>query len=214
MWNGEDLSIVSVDDQILPSGSSTLPSANPSTLSLPQKNLSSSDTTLTEPTVTPANLKNALRSPSIIQERSNAPSDPTSNPNGLRSAEAYVRPSPIATVGDVVSYGFDLRSATFKFSLVASNPTTEDVPTEIFLPEFHYPSGKTDVSVTGGRWRIDVIDVDGEGMQVMKWWHGAGEQSITVKGVVRKAGTLQVDEDAEAGYFETMSKTVQNCSVM
>lgn len=125
-----------------------------------------------------------------------------------------MRPSPIATVGDVVSYGFDLRSVTFTFKLLAPNPTKEDVPTEIFLPEFHFPLGKTDVSVTGGRWRIDSVDVDGEGLQIMKWWHGAGEQSITVKGVKRKAGALEAEEDGEAGYLETMSKTVQNCSIM
>lgn len=192
-------------------------SANPSSISLPQKQAasSSSDTTLTDATtINPSNLKSALQPPEFLTPtRSTAPSDLTSNP-GLRSAEAYVRPSPIATVGDVTSYGFDLKSVTFTFSLVAPNATKEDVPSEIFLPEFHFPPGKTNVNVTGGRWRIDLVDVDGEGMQVLKWWHGAGEQSMTVKGVKRKAGALEEEVEGEEGYFDTMTRTVQNCSVM
>lgn len=101
---------------------------------------------------------------------------------------------------------------TFTFSLTSDRPATELVATEIFLPEFHFPPGKTTIEVSGGRWRIDVLDVDGEGMQVMKWWHGAGEQHITVKGVKRKAGALS-DEDGETdgGYLETMR---ESCVVM
>lgn len=116
----------------------------------------------------------------------------------------------------MVKYGFDLNSVTFTFSLVASQATKEDVPTEIFLPEFHFPPEKTNVEVSGGRWRIDVLDVDGEGMQVMKWWHGAGEQSMTVKGVKRKPGTWGVEDaaDAEAGYLDTMRSSVESCTVM
>jgi hypothetical protein len=216
MWNGEDLSIVSLDDQILPSSSSmsSLTPANQSTTSLGQKSGSYSGTTLSESsTVNPSNLRDVLKHPEIVQKPSSAPSDLTSNP-GLRSAEAYVRPSPIATVGDVVKYGFDLRSVTFTFQLIADRATKEDIPTEIFLPEFHYPSGKTTVEVSGGRWRIDVLDVDGESMQVMKWWHGAGEQSMTVKGVKRKPGALEEEADADAGYLDSMRSTVENCSVM
>ncbi|KAK5216507.1 hypothetical protein LTR72_010430 [Exophiala xenobiotica] len=216
MWNGEDLSIVSLDDQILPSSSSmsSLTPANQSTTSLGQKSGSYSGTTLSESsTVNPSNLRDVLKHPEIVQKPSSAPSDLTSNP-GLRSAEAYVRPSPIATVGDVVEYGFDLRSVTFTFQLIADRATKEDIPTEIFLPEFHYPSGKTTVEVSGGRWRIDVLDVDGESMQVMKWWHGAGEQSMTVKGVKRKPGALEEEADADAGYLDSMRSTVENCSVM
>lgn len=173
-----------------------------------------SGTTLSDPTtINPSNLKDALRSPEIQQKGSPAHPELTSN-TGLRAAEAYVRPSPIATVGDVVSYGFDLRRVTFTFSLVSDRATTEDVATEIFLPEFHFPPDKTQVEVSGGRWRIDVVDVDGEPMQLMKWWHGAGEQSMTVKGVKRKPGALDEEEDADAGYLESVRSSVQDCSVM
>lgn len=165
-------------------------------------------------TINPSNLKSALHTPpALTQTRSNVPAN-LSSTSGFRSAEAYVRPSPIATAGDVTSYGFDLKSVTFSFSLVAPAPTNEEVPTEIFLPEFHFPPGKTVVDVTGGRWRIDLVDVDGEGMQVMKWWHGAGEQSMTIKGVKRKPGALEEEVEGDEGYVETMTRTVQNCSVM
>jgi hypothetical protein len=112
----------------------------------------------------------------------------------------------------VQNYGFDLKTVTFSFSLTSDTPTKEAVPTEIFLPEFHFPPGKTLVEVTGGRWRIDTVDVDGEGMQVMKWWHGAGDQGMMVKGMKRKAGALmEEDDEADGGYLETMR---ENCSVM
>lgn len=58
------------------------------------------------------------------------------------------------------------------------------------------------------------MDVDGEGMQLMKWWHGAGEQSMTVKGVKRKPGTLDEEADGEAGYLDTIRNSVQNCAIM
>lgn len=117
-------------------------------------------------------------------------------------------------MGDVVNYGFDLKSVTFTFGLISDRATKEDVPTEIFLPEFHFPSGNTTVEVSGGRWRIDVVDIDGEGMQVMKWWHGAGEQNMTVKGMKRKPGALDEEADPDPGYLETLRTSVDNCTIM
>lgn len=191
-----------------------IPSMNPSMTSLGQKPASYVGTTQSDSsTIVSSNLQDALKKPEVSQKTPSDPSDLTSNP-GLRSAEAYVRPSPIATVGDVVKYGFDLRSVTFTFGLVSDRATKEDVPTEIFLPEFHFPPGKTNVEVSGGRWRIDVVDVDGEGMQVMKWWHGAGEQNMVVKGIKRKPGELDEEAEAEAGYLDTMRTAVQSCAVM
>jgi len=127
----------------------------------------------------------------------------TSAPNGpgLRAAEAYVRPSPIATNGSVVTYGFDLRNCVFTFALDAEFPTKEEAPTEIFLPDYHFPPTITDVEVSGGKWRIDVEAIHGETMQMLRWWHAAGEQKITVKGVKRrKQEALEADEDI--GYLE------------
>ncbi|KAG9790962.1 glycoside hydrolase, partial [Aureobasidium melanogenum] len=214
LWNGEDLSIVSVDDPLLPSDPSSLsayPSTNPSSTSLGKAPGSYSGSTLIEPT----NLKDALRTPDIQQKVSATGPQLASSNTGLRAAEAYVRPTPIATVGDVVGYGFDLRRVAFTFNLLSDRATKEDVPTEIFLPEYHFPPGKTQVEVSGGRWRIDVLDVNGEGMQVMKWWHGVGEQTMTVKGVKRKPGALlDEEEDVDAGYLEAVKSTAENCSVM
>ena len=215
-WNGEDLSVVSIDDSLLPSASSlsAFPSANPSTTSFGQK---SSGTNLSDSTtINPSNLKEALKTPQIQQQPirpGSAPGRFTTNPDkvGYRAAEAWVRPSPIATVGSVIKYGFDLKSVTFTFSLTSDKPAQENVPTEIFLPEFHFRPEKTTVEVSGGRWRIHTVDVDGEGMQVMKWWHGAGEQSMTVKGMKRKAGALDEEEEVDSGYLETMR---ENCLLM
>lgn len=61
---------------------------------------------------------------------------------------------------------------------------------------------------------IEVQDVDGEAMQKMKWWHGKGEQRMTVKGVVRKSGITSDEKGEDFGYFDTVSRLASNCSVM
>ena len=130
---------------------------------------------------------------------------------GLRAAEAYVRPSPIYTVGSVLKYGFDLKNCTFSFSLESDRATSEELYTLIYLPDFHFPPSATSVQVSGGKWTIDVEDVDGESMQWLKWWHGQGEQNITIKGVNRKLGSANEDEEVDEGYWQTLT---QNCNVM
>ncbi|KAK5958049.1 hypothetical protein OHC33_001239 [Knufia fluminis] len=213
-WNGEDLSIFSVDDLVPP---------GPPRDETPTQSTNASSTTLTKASSTrsssqidPTNLKASLPKPEIKRIASETPPDLGNHP-GLRAAEAFLRPSPIATHGDVVSYGFDLKSATFTFNLTAPSKTPDDSPTEIFLPHFHFPSGSTHVEVSGGKWVIDVRDVDGEGMQWMRWWHGEGEQALKVTGVIRKSGSSGVEgaeEGEEYGYFEVLRRVGENCSVM
>ncbi|KPI44339.1 putative glycosyl hydrolase [Cyphellophora attinorum] len=116
---------------------------------------------------------------------------------GLRAAEAFIRPSPHLTVGDVLSYGFDLRNCIFTFTLTTERPCTDDLCTEVFLPEFHFPAEKTHVEVSGGKWAIELRDVQGESMQMLKWWHGEGEQKIKVTGVRRKLGVPPTGPNGE-----------------
>lgn len=129
---------------------------------------------------------------------------------GFRAAEAYVRPTPTSTHGNVIEHGFDLRNCTFTLSLEATSSTPEDAPTEIFLPEFHFPTGRTEVQVTGGKWTISVDESDIVPVQKLSWWHSESEQKITVKGVIRKAGEAGAVE-AEEGYFEQYARA---CVVM
>jgi len=206
-WNGEDLSIYCIDDSVPVSKATLLPSAGASTLSLDKGSTHS-------PVVDPSNLNRHVKSPSIsAASTSKANAEPKSP--GLRAAEAFIRPSPLHTVGDVVKYGFDLRNCVFTFSLVANKPCTEEVCTEMFLPDFHFPGDKSHVEVSGGKWMIELKDVEGETMQTLKWWHGEGEQTIKVTGVRRKLGVAGGEvEDEEYGYFETMAKVAQNCSIM
>lgn len=205
-WNGEDLSIFSVDDRVPTSTVNVLPSANPSSLSV--------DKTSTSPIVDGSNLQRHLMTPQISSQRQSI--GDSNDMKGLRAAEAFLRPSPLSTVGTVVSYGFDLRNCIFSFSLVADKPSTQDLPTQIYLPDFHFPANKVSVEVTSGNWIIEAQDVDGEGMQMMKWFHHQGEQTLTVKGVRRKLGVVgeNLEEEEEVGYFETMRRFAANCSVM
>lgn len=113
----------------------------------------------------------------------------------------------------MLKYGFDLRNCTFTMSLEASQPVAEAHPTEIFLPEFHFRLHETNVEVSGGKWTIDVDEVDGGTMQVLRWWHAVGKQNITVKGVRRRQGMESGDEEEEEmGYLEQYRQSL--CSVM
>ena len=122
-----------------------------------------------------------------------------------------MRPSPIATVGNVTSSGFDLRNATFTFSLECARAATEEVPTEVFLPEFHFPRDNTAVEVTSGKWAISVDDKYGGLIQSLRWYHGAGKQSLTVKGVKRRQG-MALGKEEEEGYYEQCRQ--RGCSIM
>jgi hypothetical protein len=212
-WNGEDLSIFSLDDTPLPLHASRdvhdpYQDASPqtklygSTASLDRASPSFSQSRSSEAIiqVVPSNLKESTSTPSISPSHTGTPAEIGTKP-GFRAAEAYVRPSPIVTHGEVVSHGFDLRNATFDFALECESPTPEDAPTEIFLPEFHFPREGTDVSVSGGKWIISTDDADGVDVQKLRWWHGEGEQSMTVKGVKRRQG-VAIGSEEEEGYLE------------
>ena len=204
-WNGEDLSIFSVDDSVPTGRTAYLPSTNTSTMSV--------DKTSTSPIVDSSNLKAHLK-PSASTSQMSASSQGGQN-RGLRAAEAFIRPSPIYTVGQLVSSGFDLKSSIFTMTLRADKPATDDCITEIYLPDLHFPSDKVKVEVTSGTWRIETFDVNGEGMQKMRWWHHAGEQNLNITGVKTKLGKLGEDiEEEEPGYYETVTNIAKNCSVM
>lgn len=130
---------------------------------------------------------------------------------GFRAAEAYIRPSPIFTHGTLSTHGFDLRNCTFTLSLVTESPTAEDAPTEIYLPEFHFPAANTIVTVSGGKWSIDSQEIESVVIQRLRWWHGEGEQDIKIQGVKRKAGEALSNADEE-GYLEQCQKNT--CTVM
>jgi hypothetical protein len=130
---------------------------------------------------------------------------------GLRAAEAFIRPTPIFTHGNLTSFGFDLRNCVFKIMLSAPSSTREELPTTIFLPEFHFPSDQSSVEVSGGKWTISSEETNGAVQQTLRWWHAEGEQTMTVKGVVRKQGGAMSTEEDE-GYLRQCQK--QACIVM
>lgn len=118
-----------------------------------------------------------------------------SNTPGHRAAEAYIRPYPTVTAGDVTSYGFDLNTCVFTLSLRAPSPTKQEAPTEIFLPEYHFPSQSTEVEPSGGKWTISLEGGDEDKIQTLRWWHGEGDQTITIKGLVQRHGKVVDNED-------------------
>jgi hypothetical protein len=202
-WNGEDLSIFSLDDKAVPAGPFSMADSRASLdQDSPSFSRSHSSDTLS---VTPSNLKKTVSAERMTTRKTDG------DVRGLRAAEAFIRPAPVAVHGDITAYVFDLRNCTFKLSLTAPSSTAEDAPTTAYLPEFHFPSGQTSVEVSGGKWTIVSEESDGTLQQVLRWWHAEGEQSITVKGVVRKSGTAVGSEEDE-GYLQQCQK--QNCAVM
>ncbi|KAL8735624.1 MAG: hypothetical protein Q9166_000793 [cf. Caloplaca sp. 2 TL-2023] len=217
LWNGEDLSIVSIDDKLLPLSPSAngkgQKSASASTTSVDDDRSSpafSESRSNNNSPVSPRNLTQSLSTASMSSlRRWNTPAELSSNP-GYRAAEAYVRPSPIATVGNVVSYGFDLRNCTFTLALECKEAATEEAPTEVFLPEYHFPRDNIGVAVSSGRWTI-VID-DAGMIQRLRWQHEKGKQSITVNGVKRRQGTSLGQKEEASGYLEQCRQS--GCVVM
>lgn len=181
------------------------PTAESSTTTLDKTGPSAKKESSDGSTINPGNLKANLKTPSITSQP--FPSSPElTNAPGLRAAEAYVRPSPIATSGNVISSGFDLRNCVFSFELDAPDQASEDYPTEVFLPEYHFPKDKCDVQVTAGKWSISTDDSDGGLIQKLRWWHPKGKMKLTVKGVIQK----QAGVEEEDGYYDQLSK----CTLM
>lgn len=156
-----------------------------------------------EEVVTPASLQKTLS----VEDMSSSTTAGEGKGIGYRAAEAYVRPVPVAVNGTISSYGFDLKTATFHLELEASKATEQEAPTEVLLPRVHFP--KAEVEVSGGKWEIRRDEV---GRQVLRWWHGVGEQRLGVKGVSRKLGVVNGDEDE--GYLEAYWRMGKNCAVM
>ncbi|KAJ5692509.1 glycosyl hydrolase [Penicillium macrosclerotiorum] len=199
-WNGEDLSIYSLDDLELPTKTATR-SLNPHSPAYSESH-SSGD----EPEVGPGNLKGALTSPSI----SSISSQPS--PKGYRAAEAFVRPSPIYVSGTLDSHGFDLQNCTFSMSLTAKASTPSESPTEIYIPEFHFPGNETIITVSGGKWDIDFQQIGPISMQRLRWWHAEGEQDIRIEGVKRKTGEYANPSGEDVTYLEQCQKG--DCQIM
>ena len=200
-WNGEDLSIYSLDDKPVPNAGPFTEAESRASLDVnsPSYSRAQSAETLN---VNPGNLKKSLSVDPMSQSKDG-------DVRGLRAAEAFIRPTPVTTHGDLISYGFDLKNATFTLSLSAGSSTPDDYPTVIYLPEFHFPTTST-VEVSGGKWTISPEENNGAVQQILRWWHAEGDQTITVKGVVRKQGSVLSGEEDE-GYLQQYQR---NCAVM
>jgi hypothetical protein len=209
-WNGEDLSIFSLDDRPLPLSPIPPTPSNGSTSSLIQKaGPNTKKEASDESVVNPGNLKASLKTPSISSKITDAPE--LTNAPGFRAAEAYVRPSPIATVGKVLHSGFDLRNCIFTFRLHAHEAGSEERPTEIFLPEYHFPKDKCEIEVSSGKWTISTDDQDGGMIQRLRWWHVEGEHSIKVTGVQRRQNMI-LGKEEEEGYLDQCQQS--KCRLM
>ncbi|KAK4154306.1 glycoside hydrolase [Chaetomidium leptoderma] len=210
-WNGEDLSIFSVNDKLLPL------SARPKSPDLdgPASNQRSSVSKQElddDDSVTPANLKKSITNPSISSEATSRQPELTASP-GYRAAEAYVRPAPIVTAGVITNYGFDLQQCLFTVTIKAPKVAGPDTPTVVFLPEYHFPKDACSVEVSSGKWEISSDEEETVLLQRLRWWHGEGGQTLKVSGVVKKHNAGEGAEDT--GYYEQCNQgALSNCDIM
>ena len=336
-WNGEDLSIVSMDDKLLPVSqlpkqAAAVASAATASPSSPQQqdrpglqrvvtatsgagplaaagsasfapssstNLSTATTAATaataatahpapksdvdeDDTVNPSNIKRVLTQASLTSTRPNSvrghgeaaaangaesgradnrassDSELTGAP-GLRAADAYVRPAPIAANGDIVEHGFDLQTATFTLKVAGkvdakrvaavqaakqsqsaaegsvrtlvdvdlelaagvedSAESRDDdglplIPTVVWLPEYHFPADKIEVSVSAGRWEIAWDTEETALLQRLRWWHPVGEEhTLVVSGQVRAHNYVE-GVTRDDGYYDQLGNWLSGCSIM
>lgn len=108
--------------------------------------------------------------------------------------------------GKLDSHVFDLRNCAFTLSLTAEGATAATGPTEIYLPEFHFPGSNIVVAVSGGKWDIDVQDIQGVKLQRLRWWHAEGQQDIKIEGLKRKPGEFANPGGQDVSYLEQCQK--------
>lgn len=215
-WNGEDLSIFSVDDKVPPVSAipktMSITQSTPSLLKASMINRDNSD----DGSVTPGNIQRTLTNPSISSTPSLKDPELTNAP-GFRAAEAFIRPTPTVVAGNILSSGFDLRQCTYQLKLSAPRPAATEAPTIVFLPDFHFPKDQFEVTVSAGKWEVSWDDEEGPLLQRLRWWHPEGEQNLTIKGVIRKHNAPEGSAE-EAGYLEQCQQgygfNFGNCSIM
>ena len=176
-WNGEDLSIVSEDDPLPPrSGPIITDPLSPY--------YSDAQTAASSDTLPPVNDAKRVMSASV-SDRYPSPVESSDSDNHYwypRAAYAFIRPAPISTHGSIVSYGFDLKKMTFSMDVLASRTAAKDTPTEVFLPQLHFPQDLFDVDVSAGHFELAIEQVGSEGRrQILRWWNEDGQQQLKVK---------------------------------
>ncbi|OQD91280.1 hypothetical protein PENSOL_c056G03679 [Penicillium solitum] len=168
-WNGEDLSIYSRNDL-----ESTIPASSHSTRS--DSTVCSKDHLIDVEDEKPSSLK-TLTPPCTSRGFSQATMQPQ---RSHRAVEAYLRPTPIYTNGRLESHTFDLNKCTFTMRLTA-NQAAPHTPTEIYLPDLHFPMGDTSVEVSGGKWEICHQEFHTVKLQYLRWWHSEGTVEIKIR---------------------------------
>lgn len=93
--------------------------------------------------------------------------------NGLRAANATIRPYSLGINGTFVSAEFDLKKVAYTLKIVGFK--NKSLSTRIYLPKWHYPPDSFSIEQSSGAIQYD------ENLEVLEWSHEAGEQAITIR---------------------------------
>lgn len=96
--------------------------------------------------------------------------------------------------------------------LTAKSVTSTDAPTEIYLPDFHFPEANTVVAVSGGKWELDYLEIQSIKIQRLRWWHAEGEQDIKIEGIKRQPGEFANPSGDDVTYLEQCQRG--QCMIM
>lgn len=151
-WNGEDLSVWSLDTY----------SPQPKSLTMEHESSSSASsigesTSRTPPVsyLTDVSFFTAAAEPStaLLAAKDVSNNDSSQGSGGARAIEAFVRPYPLSVAGIPISVDFDIKSSHFTLVIEIQDGMlkegSEDLPTEIFLPPVHYGDPTQDVNMVG-----------------------------------------------------------------
>jgi hypothetical protein len=89
--------------------------------------------------------------------------DPNDIHSGGRALQAVLRPYARAVAGEPLLMAFDCNRRTFEFEF--RHDSAVPAPTEIYVPNYHYPDGCL-VEVSDGTYELDCAS------QTLAYWHG------------------------------------------
>ncbi|KAH3680045.1 hypothetical protein WICPIJ_008426 [Wickerhamomyces pijperi] len=104
--------------------------------------------------------------------------------DGLRAIDSIIRPYAVAINGDFKFAEFDLSKGSYILQIIGRK-NSSNVPTKVYIPEWHYEPDQALVEITSGYFKTNANkEMDDVGVieeEILQWYHGPGEQTLIIK---------------------------------